>query len=161
ARKICKLFGENGVGIDKVKYVTCSTNDISKLTYAQIQNIINQVTSKPVSLGNNQNYVTETEVSITSNSVDMINENVKSLPETEISTSSKPTYDRSYFHNKTLDQYPNLYREGSDGNDDNYGITDESLCLLCKLDHDDDNGIGGRYEVGESEKSQRLEAQLP
>ncbi|CAG8613057.1 17789_t:CDS:2, partial [Cetraspora pellucida] len=38
--------------------------------------------------------------------------------------------------------------KGSDENDDYYGITDESLCLLCKLDHDDDNGIGGRYEVG-------------
>ncbi|CAG8566926.1 13087_t:CDS:2 [Gigaspora rosea] len=29
--------------------------------------------------------------------------------------------------------YPDLYREGSNGND----ITDESLCPLCKLDHDD------------------------
>ncbi|RIB19028.1 hypothetical protein C2G38_2141828 [Gigaspora rosea] len=61
ARKIRKLFGENGVGINKVKYVTCSANDISKLTNAQIQNIINQVTSKTVSLGNNQNHATETE----------------------------------------------------------------------------------------------------
>ncbi|CAG8695417.1 20410_t:CDS:1, partial [Gigaspora rosea] len=111
ARKIRKLFGENGVGINKVKYVTCSANDISKLTNAQIQNIINQVTSKTVSLGNNQNHATETEVSITSNSEDMINENVKSLPDTEISTSFNPTYDHAYFRNKALKQYPNLYRE--------------------------------------------------
>ncbi|RIB25673.1 hypothetical protein C2G38_2165406 [Gigaspora rosea] len=66
--------------------------------------------------------------SYNSNSIDMINEDVKSLLETE--------------------QYPNLYREGSDGNDDYYGIANESLCPLCKLYHDDDNGIGGRYEVG-------------
>ena len=59
ARKIRKLFGANGVGIDKVMYVTCSANDISKLTNAQIQNIINQVTSKTVSQGNDQNHVTE------------------------------------------------------------------------------------------------------
>ncbi|CAG8719814.1 10101_t:CDS:2, partial [Racocetra fulgida] len=161
ARKIRKLFGENGVGIDKVKYVTCSANDISKLTNAQIQNIINQVTSKTVSLGNDQNHVTETEASITnipsillshtSNSEYMISKDKKSLLETKVSVSSNPAHSHAYFRNKTLDQYPNLYREGSDGNDDYYGITDESLCPLCKLDHDDDNGIGGRYEVGESE----------
>ncbi|CAG8696003.1 1635_t:CDS:2, partial [Ambispora gerdemannii] len=29
-----------------------------------------------------------------------------------------------------------------------YGITDESLCPLCKLDHDDDNGIEGNYKAG-------------
>ncbi|CAG8728049.1 7834_t:CDS:2, partial [Cetraspora pellucida] len=61
---------------------------------------------------------------------------------------SKPTYDRSYFCSKTLDQYPNLYREGSNGNNDYYGITNKSLCTLCKLDHDDDNGIEGRYKIG-------------
>ncbi|CAG8779044.1 16251_t:CDS:2, partial [Cetraspora pellucida] len=86
------------IGIDKIKYVTCSANDISKLTIAQIQNIINQVTSKIISLRNNQNHVTETEAS-------------------------------------------------SNKNDDYYRITDKSLCSLCKLDNDDDNGIRGRYEV--------------
>ncbi|CAG8793927.1 5822_t:CDS:1, partial [Racocetra fulgida] len=35
-----------------------------------------------------------------------------------------------------------------DENDDYYGFTDKSLCLLCKLDHDDENGIEGRYETG-------------
>ncbi|RHZ47143.1 hypothetical protein Glove_590g9 [Diversispora epigaea] len=42
AKKICKLFGKNGVGMDKIKYVTCSANDIYKLINAQIQNIIDQ-----------------------------------------------------------------------------------------------------------------------
>jgi hypothetical protein len=37
AKKIRKLFGKNGVGIDKIKYVTCNANEISKLTNAQIQ----------------------------------------------------------------------------------------------------------------------------
>ncbi|GBC03557.1 hypothetical protein RclHR1_00520009 [Rhizophagus clarus] len=41
AKKICKLFGENGVGIDKIKCVNCSANEISKLTNEQIQNVIN------------------------------------------------------------------------------------------------------------------------
>ena len=30
-KKNRKLFGENGVRIDKIKYVTCSANEISKL----------------------------------------------------------------------------------------------------------------------------------
>ncbi|CAG8790416.1 4803_t:CDS:2 [Dentiscutata erythropus] len=34
----------------------------------------------------------------------------KSLLKTKISVSSNPTYDRTYFRNKTLEQYPNLPR---------------------------------------------------
>ncbi|RIA84429.1 hypothetical protein C1645_832274 [Glomus cerebriforme] len=52
AKKIHKLFGENGVGIDEIKCVNCSANEISKLTNEQIQNVIDQVTSKTISLGN-------------------------------------------------------------------------------------------------------------
>jgi hypothetical protein len=77
-------------------------------------------------------------------------------PKAEVSTSanvlsasqSKPTYDRSYFRNKTLDQYPTLYREFSSENFDYYGITDETSCPLCSLDHDDDDSIEGRYKAG-------------
>jgi hypothetical protein len=61
---------------------------------------------------------------------------------------TNPTYDRSYFRNKTLDQYPNLYREFSSENFDYYGITDETSCPLCSLDHDDDDSIEGRYKAG-------------
>ena len=60
---------------------------------------------------------------------------------------SKPTYDRSYFRNKTLDQYPNLCRKFSSENFDYYGITDETSCPLCSLDHDDDDSIEGRYKA--------------
>src|SRR3954453_20446319 len=65
-----------------------------------------------------------------------------------LSTSqSNPTYNRAYFHNKALDQYPNLYREFSSEKFNYYGITDETSCSLCKLDHDDEEGIEGRYEI--------------
>src|SRR6266496_811161 len=65
---------------------------------------------------------------------------------------SKPAYDHSYFRNKILDQYPNLYRECSSENFDYYGITDETscgdyICPLCKLGHDDEE-IEGRYKAG-------------
>ena len=61
---------------------------------------------------------------------------------------SKPAYDHSYFRNKILDQYPNLYRECSSENFDYYGITGETLCPLCKLSHDDEESIEGRYKAG-------------
>ena len=64
-----------------------------------------------------------------------------------ISQPNSPTYDRAYFRNKALDQYPNLYREFSSENVDYYGITDETSCPLYKLDHDDEEGIEGRYEA--------------
>ena len=48
ARKILKLFGEGGVGINRIKYITYSANTISGLKDTQIQYIINQVTSKTV-----------------------------------------------------------------------------------------------------------------
>ena len=71
------------------------------------------------------------------------------------SPQSNPIYDRTYFHNKILDQYPNLYRECSSENFDYYGITDETscgvsretICPLCKLGHDDEE-IEGRYKAG-------------
>ena len=69
-----------------------------------------------------------------------------------ISQPNSPTYDRAYFRNKILDQYPNLYRECSCENFDYYGITDETscgdyICPLCKLGHDDEE-IEGEYKAG-------------
>ncbi|GES85321.1 hypothetical protein GLOIN_2v1708780 [Rhizophagus clarus] len=43
ARKHLMLFGENGIGLDKIKLVSYSATEISKLTNAQIQNVIDQV----------------------------------------------------------------------------------------------------------------------
>ena len=48
AQKILKLFGEGGVGINRIKYITYSASTISGLKDTQIQYIINQVTSKTV-----------------------------------------------------------------------------------------------------------------
>ena len=62
--------------------------------------------------------------------------------------SASQSYDRSYFRNKTLDQYHNLYREYSSEDIDYYGITDKTLCPLCKLGHDDEESIEGRYKTG-------------
>ncbi|CAJ0829585.1 13439_t:CDS:2, partial [Entrophospora sp. SA101] len=59
---------------------------------------------------------------------------------------SNPPHDHTYFYNKTLEQYPNLYREFSSENANYYGITDETLCPLCKLNHEE--GVEGRYETG-------------
>ena len=82
---------------------------------------------------------------------DIISEDDKSSLETEVgipieshtppknnpeSISSNPIHDLVYFRNKTLEQYPDLYYEYSNENFNYYGITDESLCPLCKLDHD-------------------------
>ena len=65
-----------------------------------------------------------------------------------ISQPNSPTYDRTYFRNKILNQYPALLREFSSENFDYYGITNETLCPLCKLGHDDEESIEGRYKAG-------------
>ena len=63
AKNILMLFGEKGVGIDRIKLVTCSASDISRLNITQIQNIIDYVNdrvhviSKTVTNGNNWSHV--------------------------------------------------------------------------------------------------------
>ena len=92
------------------------------------------MTSKTVTIGNDQSH------------------NLSSItPQASVSASIPGinlTYDRSYFRIKTLDQYPTLYREYSSEDFDYYGITDETLCPLCKLGHDDEESIEGRYKAG-------------
>src|SRR5688572_2048030 len=107
------LFGEKGVGIDRIKLVTCSASDISRLTNTQIQNIIDYVNDrvhKTITIGNDQSHVFSKTVTIG-------NDLTSVTPQASVSPASIPginlTYDRSYFRNKTLDQYPNLYREYS------------------------------------------------
>jgi len=60
---------------------------------------------------------------------------------------SKPTYDCTYFRNKTLDQYSSLYRECSSKNFNYYRITNDTLCPLCKLGHDNKESIESRYKA--------------
>src|SRR6266536_2306597 len=129
ARKHLMLFGKNGVGIDKIKLVSYSATEISKLTNAQIQNVIDQV----------KKYTSDHQSHVTLKTVPSGNDQIRA----EVSTSanvlsspqSNPIYDRTYFHNKILDQYPTLYREFSSENFDYYGITNEKICPLCKLEH--------------------------
>src|SRR5205809_7191344 len=64
AKNILMLFGEKGVGIDRIKLVTCSASDISRLTNTQIQNIIDYVNDKTVTNGNDQSHVTSKTVTI-------------------------------------------------------------------------------------------------
>ncbi|RHZ60196.1 hypothetical protein Glove_357g43 [Diversispora epigaea] len=64
-----------------------------------------------------------------------LGEKDKSLLKTKISIPFNLAYNHANFHNKITEQYSDLYWEGSDGNDDYYEITDESLCPLYKLDH--------------------------
>ncbi|CAG8576315.1 4957_t:CDS:2 [Paraglomus occultum] len=100
ARKLLMLFGKDGVGIDKIKQVTYSANEISKLTNVQIQNIINQVTLKTVPSGNDQTNAEKVIIA------------VQSLPETQgrvpnkISNSSiHPNKTRLYQPEAGLRQY--------------------------------------------------------
>ena len=57
------------------------------------------------------------------------------------------TYDRTYFCNKILDQYFNLYREFNSENFDYYGITEETSCPLCKLKYDNEESIKDTYKA--------------
>ena len=67
--------------MDKIKYITYNINEISKLTNAQIQNVIDQVTSKTVSLGNDQSHVS-------SKTASGDQTNVSSKPKVNVSTAS-------------------------------------------------------------------------
>jgi hypothetical protein len=157
-KNIYTLF--KGIGIDKIGVVTSSADAISSVTDAQIQNIINLYTDK---LTKSQKLIS---VNNCSHTYDLPAESEsKKSPDVRISIppiskinqtneqfQSKPAYDHSYFHNKILDQYPNLYRECSSENFNYYGITDETICKdyicpLCKLGHDDEE-IEGRYKAG-------------
>ncbi len=72
---------------------------------------------------------------------------VSSSASVSSTSQSKLTYDCTYFCNKILDQYPNLYKEFSSKNFNYYNIINKTSYSLCSLDHDNDNSIEGRYKV--------------
>ncbi|CAB4476614.1 unnamed protein product [Rhizophagus irregularis] len=166
ARKLYKLF--NTLGIEKIKQVSYSADAISSLSYPQIQNIINHVSSV-ISSHNETMKILHDQSHMTSK----INPANAYIPlKAKVSTSenvlsafqSNPTYDYTYFRNKTLDQYPTLYREFSSENFDYYGITDETscedyICPLCKLGHDDKE-IEGRYKTGSYFKCEQRKIEI-
>ncbi|RGB22114.1 hypothetical protein C1646_776612 [Rhizophagus diaphanus] len=151
ARDIYKLFEK--IGIDKIKYITTySVNSISELSDSQIQTIVDYFSKNPnTELPDDRDgTIIDFKEDILNDQDNVLGEQAKPLvsatraevkvmppipqPETLI-------HDRSYFRNKTLDQYPNLDRKFSSEDFDYYGINDETLCPLCKLDHDDEEGI--------------------
>ncbi|RGB35642.1 hypothetical protein C1646_759115 [Rhizophagus diaphanus] len=65
AKNILMLFGEKGVGIDRIKLVTYNASDISRLINIQIQNIIDYVNNqiyKTITIGNDQSHMTLAEM---------------------------------------------------------------------------------------------------
>ncbi|CAG8627940.1 8327_t:CDS:10, partial [Ambispora gerdemannii] len=61
---------------------------------------------------------------------------------------NNPTHDHAYFRNKILLRYSNLYKTIISEKNDYYGIVEGSLCPVCKLNHEDEKSIKGRYEAG-------------
>ena len=135
AEKNYKLFEK--MGLDKIKYINSySANSISELTDAQFQEIIDYGLSLE-KLSSEADHVTKIsemarpEKIVNASSTPQItpakaNDNdLMDLKEEDFcdgevvitsvlsASQSKPTYDRTYFRNKTLDQYPNLYKEYS------------------------------------------------
>ncbi|GBC10468.1 hypothetical protein RclHR1_09650010 [Rhizophagus clarus] len=168
AVKIYKIFEK--VGIENIKYITTySANSISELTNDKVQDIIDnfseyndndntnveEVSSHMTEISARapgQNHVTknpETKERIINTPLASESTEVNTIASISSAFQSKP--DHSYFRNKILDQYPNLYRECTCENFDYYGITDEAscgdyICLLCKLCHDDEE-IEGEYKA--------------
>ncbi|POG73798.1 hypothetical protein GLOIN_2v1582864 [Rhizophagus irregularis DAOM 181602=DAOM 197198] len=164
AKKLYTLF--NAIGMDKIKRIhSFSADSISKMTYEDIQYIIDNIPfdysihmetqlCEPSSQSDKKNSdLSHITISDAPTESQVPNESAPKKFDTKvevippISQPNSPTYDRTYFRNKALDQYPNLYREFSSEKFDYYGITDETSCPLCKLDHDDEDGIEGRYET--------------
>ncbi|CAG8719567.1 19192_t:CDS:2, partial [Racocetra fulgida] len=173
ARTIYTLF--KGIGTDKIEYISYSVDAISSLTGTQIQNIISLYTEKldaQVSLLESQKLIG---VKNSSRAHDQPkSDSEETLSETKVRLSTTPSIPLSHTSNSEdedgnknndintilsddeedvgyyydLEQYPNLYKDGNSESVDYYGIADETLCPLCKLDHDDDEDIEGRYKIG-------------
>uniref|UniRef100_U9V0D0 Uncharacterized protein n=1 Tax=Rhizophagus irregularis (strain DAOM 181602 / DAOM 197198 / MUCL 43194) TaxID=747089 RepID=U9V0D0_RHIID len=149
AKKIYILF--DGIGINRIQIISCSASAISNLYDNQIQDIIDDFPKKATNTDDEDSVPNwNRHVTLKTNKTEIQADPLGvSTSANVLSTSqSKPTYDRSYFRNKTLDQYPNLCREFSSENFDYYGITGETSCPLCSLDHDDEESIEGRYKSG-------------
>ncbi|RHZ84149.1 hypothetical protein Glove_85g69 [Diversispora epigaea] len=169
AKNIYTLF--KGIGIDKIGLVTYSADAISRLTDTQIQNIIKLYTDE---LDAKVSPLCETKSQISDSKTKILSETKVSMPvkpqasdassnlKTEVSMpfmsppktktlpekQNNPVHTHANFHNKTLEQYPDIFYEYSNEDVDYYGITAESLCPICKLNHKDKEGIEGNYETG-------------
>jgi len=158
ARKLLLLFGKDGVGIDKIKQVTYSANEISKLTNVQIQNIINQVTLKTVPSGNDQTNMTLAMPAPLKKSDVKVSVSVK--PQINISMSSKsqasdssgsitkinlppisqprkitPHSARASYINTILKDHSYLSLRHSNPRSDSYAFDSLGACPKCKQEH--------------------------
>ncbi len=87
------LFEEKGVRIDRIKLVTCSVSDISRLTNTQIQNIIDYMNDKTVINGNNQSHVTLTTIIIGN---DQSHDLLSVIPQASVLLASIPKINLTY-----------------------------------------------------------------
>ncbi|RHZ86728.1 hypothetical protein Glove_46g14 [Diversispora epigaea] len=156
AKKIQMLFGKDGVGKDKIRQVSYSTNAISSLTNSQIQNVIKNVTSaKPLlETITNSDDQTIAEASI---SIEFISTVSKKSPEAEVSTSNKsrppisvlledPEEKRKRVIEMILERFSYLSLKYSDKYGDNFDCPD--IYLVCDKEHKRDN-VQGQWGDGD------------
>ncbi|RHZ81473.1 hypothetical protein Glove_120g238 [Diversispora epigaea] len=147
AKKIYTLLMR--IGIEKIQAITCSAN-YSSVKYQEKIGVTNcnaHVTEQS-NLNDSEIVINKEPKKFYWKPSEFLGEKDKSLLETKTSTPSNLTHNRVDFRNKMAEQYPGLYWEGSDENDDYYGITNKSLCPLCKLEHYEENSIEGKYKSG-------------
>ncbi|POG68146.1 hypothetical protein GLOIN_2v1799458 [Rhizophagus irregularis DAOM 181602=DAOM 197198] len=127
ARDIYKLFEK--IGIDKIKYITTySANSISELSDSQIQTIVDYFSKNPnTELPDDRDgTIIDFEEDISNDQDNVLEEQAKPLvlaTQAEVIPSARKNW---------------MPREFSSEDFDYYGINDETLCPLCKLDHDDE-----------------------
>src|SRR6185369_8937478 len=84
-------------------------------------------------------------------SVPPISKPKEDLPEAKTLSEKQnnPVRAHANFRNKTLEQYPDVYYEyRSKKNIDYYEVNADSPCPICKLNHEDEDGINGEYKDG-------------
>ncbi|RHZ61246.1 hypothetical protein Glove_349g33 [Diversispora epigaea] len=89
----------------------------------------------------------KTKVNAQSISQPKVSSPVTVSPSTKSQISNSPI-SKKISETEILEQCPDLYKEFSSENVDYYGITAETLCPLCNLDHDGDEDIEGKYKDG-------------
>ncbi|CAG8632085.1 12198_t:CDS:2 [Ambispora gerdemannii] len=128
---------------------TESTNIISRADMIKKISSIAQKSVPPI-------FESEVDVSISSVSVNSkikisirstFKTEKKALPKKTLSEKqNNSTYTHDYFHNKLLEQYPDLYKEYNFENVDYYEINTKLLCLICKLSYKNEEDIEAEYK---------------
>ncbi|RHZ72313.1 hypothetical protein Glove_243g8 [Diversispora epigaea] len=149
AEKIYILFKK--IGHDKIKYIkSYSANSISKLTNDQIQEIINY-SCQNVNTDNAGHQISSENTEISETEIETSNITTPSIPFEDVITSeslpeteTKVSISMKSHVSDSFKAEPYASNEG----DDYYGINSESLCPICKLNHEDREGVEGNYKAG-------------